>query len=161
MELCDRIPMNPREADIVRNELQNPTLVNTRTERPIPKLMYSYTSCAFRRVRSTSYSLIKRSPTADTIRSRAADSASFHQDCEVKSRSCVLLPRCNDTQIQKNLVCGHVNSKFRLQESDDEIPPTCKSRRNPRMLALRTPSRSLLDCPLNWCIRIGSWSALT
>ena len=39
MELCDRIPMIPREADIVRNELQNPTLVNTRTERPIPKLM--------------------------------------------------------------------------------------------------------------------------
>ena len=93
--------------------------------------------------------------------SRAADSASFHQDCEVKRRSCVLLPQCNDTQIQKNLVCGHVNSKFRLQESDDEIPPTCKSRRNPRMLALRTPSRSLLDCPLNWCIRIGSWRALT
>ena len=70
----------------------------------------------------------------------------------MKRRSCVLLPRCNDTQIQKNLVCGHVNSKFRLQESDDEIPPTCKSRRNPRMLALRTPSRSLLDCPLNWCM---------
>ena len=94
-------------------------------------------------MRSTSYSLIKR--TADTIRSRAADSASFHQDCEVKSRSCVLLPRCNDTQIQKNLVCGHVNSKFRLQESDDEIPPTCKSRRNPRMLALRTlHARSLI-----------------
>jgi hypothetical protein len=39
MELCDRIPMIPREADIVRNELQNPTLVNTSTERPIPKLM--------------------------------------------------------------------------------------------------------------------------
>ena len=39
MELCDRIPMIPREADIVRNQLQNPTLVNTRTERPIPKLM--------------------------------------------------------------------------------------------------------------------------
>jgi hypothetical protein len=39
MELCDRIPMNPQEVDIVRNELQNPTLVNTRTERPIPKLM--------------------------------------------------------------------------------------------------------------------------
>jgi hypothetical protein len=59
-----------------------------------------------------------------------------------EKRSCVLLPRCNDTQIQKNLVCGHVNSKFCLQE---RIPPTCKSRRNPRMLALRLlHARSLI-----------------
>ena len=39
MELSDRIPLIPREEDIVRNELQNPTLVNPRTERPIPNLM--------------------------------------------------------------------------------------------------------------------------
>ena len=48
-----------------------------------------------------------------------------------------------------NLDSVHEHSKFRLQESDDEIPLTCKSQRNPRMLFLHTPSGSLLDCPLN------------
>ena len=56
---------------------------------------------------------------------------------------------------QLDLDSVHVHYEFRLQESDDEIPPPRKSRRNPRMMTLHTPSRSLLDCPLNLSIRIA------
>ena len=89
----DIIPYTRTEAEI---------LINSWGRVRVGQKINSYTSCAFRRVRSPSYSLIKRSPTADTIRSRAADSASFHQGCEVKSRSCVLLPRQQHTNSKES-----------------------------------------------------------
>lgn len=72
MKLCDRIPMNPREEDIVRNKLQNHNRGKHQPGPTDPKC-YSYTSCVCSRVRSASLVLEKEgAQRTDTIRSEVA-----------------------------------------------------------------------------------------